>query len=81
MYSTRSNYNFFIEYLIFQNIDQCLYGGLVAKDTHSKNKLSQEELAKAMGTTSQTMTSIEVGKHRASLLLGYKVSNYFGLII
>ncbi len=51
------------------------------KDLRKKNKLSQEELAMAVGTTRQTITSIENGKYTASLPLAYKISHYFGLTI
>ncbi len=46
-----------------------------------KNKLSQEELAQAVGVTRQTITSLEVGKYTASLVLAYKIAKYFGLSI
>jgi putative transcriptional regulator len=46
-----------------------------------ERKLSQEELALEVGTTRQTITSIEVEKYTASLTLAYKISNYFGLPI
>ncbi len=51
------------------------------RELRKKNKLSQEELALAVGTTRQTITSIEVGKYTASLVLAYKISHYFGLTI
>lgn len=51
------------------------------KELRKQHKLSQEELANAVGTTRQTITSIEVGKHTASLVLAYKISKYFGLSI
>lgn len=44
-------------------------------------KLSQQELANAVGVTRQTITSIEVGKYTASLELAYKISRYFGSTI
>ena len=44
-------------------------------------KLSQEELADAVGTTRQTITSIEVEKYIASLPLAYKIAHFFGLTI
>lgn len=44
-------------------------------------RISQEMLASAVGTTRQTITSIEVGKYTASLPLAYKISKYFGLTI
>jgi putative transcriptional regulator len=42
-----------------------------------ERKLSQEELAKAVGVTRQTITSIEVEKYTASLVLAYKIARYF----
>lgn len=45
------------------------------------NKLSQGELADIVGTTRQTITSIEVGKYTASLGLAYKIAHYFNLTI
>ena len=44
-------------------------------------RLSQEELAQAVGVTRQTITSIEVGKYTASLPLANKLARYFGLAI
>ena len=51
------------------------------KELRKERKLSQEELALAVGTTRQTITSIEVGKYVASLTLAYKIAKYFGLTI
>ena len=51
------------------------------KALRKERKISQEELALAVGTTRQTITSIEVGKYTASLVLAYKISRYFGLPI
>ena len=48
------------------------------KTLRKGQKLSQEELALAVGTTRQTITSIEVGKYTASLPLAYKIAKYFG---
>ena len=45
------------------------------------HKISQVELARSVGVTRQTITSIEVGKYTASLLLAYKIAKYFGLTI
>ncbi|MDF2941772.1 MAG: hypothetical protein K0S01_630 [Herbinix sp.] len=51
------------------------------KQLRKERKLSQEELALEVGTTRQTITSIEVGKYTASLVLAYKIAHYFGLTI
>ena len=51
------------------------------KELRKARKLSQEELADAVGTTRQTITSIETGKYVASLPLAYRIAKYFGLKI
>ena len=44
-------------------------------------RMSQQDLADAVGVTRQTITSIEVGKYTASLELAYKIAHYFCLTI
>lgn len=51
------------------------------RELRHAQKLSQAELADAVGTTRQTITSIEVGKYTASLPLAYKIARYFELSI
>ncbi|MFT3951803.1 MAG: helix-turn-helix transcriptional regulator [Oscillospiraceae bacterium] len=51
------------------------------KELRKQFGLSQEELGTAVGTTRQTITSIEVGKYTASLVLAYKIARFFGLTI
>ena len=51
------------------------------KELRKENKLSQSELADIVGTTRQTITSIEVGKYTASLGLAYKIAHHFNLTI
>ena len=51
------------------------------KQLRKEKKISQEELALAVGTTRQTITSIETGRYIASLPLVYKIAHYFGLSI
>ena len=46
-----------------------------------QRRISQEELANAVGVTRQTITSLEVEKYTASLILAYKIANYFGMTI
>lgn len=50
-------------------------------ELRKERKISQEELALAVGVTRQTITSIEVEKYTASLPLAYKIARYFGLTI
>jgi len=50
-------------------------------ELRKQHKLSQEELAWAVGVTRQTITSLEVGRYTASLVLAYKIAKYFGKAI
>jgi len=50
-------------------------------ELRKQHRLSQEELAAAVGVTRQTITSIEVGKYTASLVLAYRIATYFGKTI
>jgi len=50
----------------------------IIPELRKQQKLSQEELALAVGVTRQTITSIEIGKYTASLPLAYKIAKYFG---
>lgn len=43
--------------------------------------LSQDQLANHVGVTRQTITSLEVGKYTASLMLAYKIAKFFGMTI
>ena len=51
------------------------------RELRRERKMSQAELAEAVGTTRQTITSIEVEKYTASLPLAYKIARYFGVAI
>ena len=51
------------------------------QELRKQHRLSQEELAYAVGVTRQTITSLECGKYTASLALAYKLARYFGLNI
>ncbi|KGF09671.1 XRE family transcriptional regulator [Clostridiales bacterium S5-A14a] len=50
-------------------------------ELRKQKKLSQEELAEAVGVTRQTITSIETGKYIASLPLAFKIAKFFELKI
>ena len=41
----------------------------------------QEEFAKAMGVSRQTISSLENGRYNPSILLAYKIARYFGMTI
>ena len=41
----------------------------------------QEEFAKAMGVSRQTISSLENGRYNPSILLAHKIAKFFGLTI
>ena len=43
--------------------------------------VNQEELAKALGVSRQTISSLENGRYNPSVELAYKLSKYFGMTI
>ena len=45
------------------------------------NKMTQEDLAKAVSVTRQTIISIEQGKYIASLPLAIKIAQAFGVAV
>lgn len=51
------------------------------QELRKQRKLSQEKLANHVGVTRQTITSLEVGKYTASLLLAHKIAKFFGMTI
>lgn len=46
-----------------------------------ERQLSQEELARVLGVSRQTIISLENEKYTASLLLAYKIAQFFHLTI
>ncbi len=51
------------------------------QELRKKQRLSQEELAQAVGVTRQTITSLECEKYTASLVLAYRIARFFGAAI
>ena len=54
---------------------------VIIKDARKQNGITQDELAKAVGVTRQTIISLENGKYMASLPLAHKIAKYFGVAI
>ena len=46
-----------------------------------EGRITQQELAEAVGVTRQTIISLENGRYNASLLLAHKLAQYFHLTI
>lgn len=51
------------------------------RELREEHGLTQEELAKALGVTRQTIIAIEKGKYDPSLKLAFKIARFFGLNI
>lgn len=49
----------------------------IIRELRKSYNMSQEDLALKVGTTRQTITSIETGKYIASLPLAYKIAKCF----
>lgn len=41
----------------------------------------QDELAKVLGVSRQTISSLENGRYNPSILLAHKIASYFGMTI
>lgn len=51
------------------------------QELRKKNKVTQEELAAAVGVTRQTIISLENGRYNASLQLAFKIARFFQMQI
>ena len=47
------------------------------QELRKQNKVTQEELASALGVTRQTIISLENGKYNAALQLAFKIARFF----
>ena len=43
--------------------------------------IRQEEFAKALGVSRQTISSLENGRYNPSILLAHRIAKYFGMTI
>lgn len=51
------------------------------QELRKRGKVTQEELADALGVTRQTIISLENGKYNASLQLAHKIARFFNMTI
>lgn len=47
----------------------------------AERRVTQQELADAVGVTRQTIISLENGRYNASLVLAHRLARYFGTAI
>ena len=51
------------------------------EEIRKERGIRQEEFAKSMGVSRQTISSLENGRYNPSILLAYKIAHYFGMSI
>ncbi len=51
------------------------------EEIRKERGIRQEEFAKAMGVSRQTISSLENGRYNPSILLAHKIAKYFALAI
>ncbi len=51
------------------------------EDIRKERGIRQDELAKVMGVSRQTISSLENGRYNPSVMLAYKLAKYFGMHI
>ena len=51
------------------------------ENIRKERNIRQEDFAKAMGVSRQTISSLENGRYNPSIMLAYKIATYFGMTI
>ena len=51
------------------------------EEIRKEKGIRQEEFAKSMGVSRQTISSLETGRYNPSIFLAYKVAKLFGMTI
>ena len=51
------------------------------EDIRKERGILQEEFARSMGVSRQTISSLENGRYNPSILLAHKIAKYFGMRI
>lgn len=51
------------------------------EEIRKEKGIRQEEFAKSMGVSRQTISSLENGRYNPSIVLAYKIAQYFGMTI
>ena len=51
------------------------------EEIRKEKGIRQDELAKSMGVSRQTISSLENGRYNPSIMLAYRIAKYFGLTI
>ena len=51
------------------------------EEIRKERGIRQEEFAKQLGVSRQTISSLETGRYNPSINLAYKIAKYFGMTI
>ena len=51
------------------------------EEIRKERGIRQEEFAKSLGVSRQTISSLENGRYNPSIMLAYKIARYFGMTI
>ena len=51
------------------------------EEIRKEKGIRQEDFAKSMGVSRQTISSLENGRYNPSIMLAHKIAEYFGLSI
>lgn len=51
------------------------------EEIRKERGIRQEDFAKSMGVSRQTISSLENGRYNPSITLAYKIAKYFGVTI
>ena len=51
------------------------------EEIRKQRDITQDEFAKQMGVSRQTISSLENGRYNPSILLAYKIAKYFNMTI
>ena len=51
------------------------------EEIRKEKGIRQEEFAKSMGVSRQTISSLENGRYNPSILLAHKIAKFFGMAI
>jgi putative transcriptional regulator len=64
----------------FHHVRRCLMNNRIEAIRKVRGIL-QVDMAKAMGVSRQTISSLENGRYNPSIMLAYKIAKYFGMTI
>ena len=51
------------------------------EEIRKERGIRQDEFAKVLGVSRQTISSLENGRYNPSIMLAYKIAKYFGMTI